>query len=121
MENKIISDEDSKSILEERLLPIWSKKQKDVEEYIEAIEVICQISLFLKLLFESLINNYSQSDFEELSHLVDKELTALFKFLQGATHIWDMHEIGLVKKERALQELLQDCRKDHDLDNQVGY
>ena len=52
--------------------------------------------------------------------MVDKELTALFKFLQGATHIWDMHEIGLVKKERALQELLQDCRKDHDLDNQVG-
>lgn len=38
--------------------------------------------------------------------------------MQGITHIWDMHEIGLVKKERALQELLQDCRKDHDHDNQ---
>lgn len=50
---------------------------------------------------------------------MDKELNILFKYLQGITHIWDMHEIGLVKKERALQELLQDCRKDHDHDNQV--
>lgn len=42
----------------------------------------------------------------------------MFKYLQGVCHIWDLHEIGLVKKERALQELLQDCRRDHDSENQ---
>ncbi len=47
----------------------------------------------------------------------ERELNGLFKWLQGLGHIWDMHEIGLVKKERGLQELLQDCRKDHDSDN----
>lgn len=45
-------------------------------------------------------------------------MNAVFKYLQGVSHIWDLHELGLVKKERALQELLQDCRKDHDGDNQ---
>ena len=61
-----------------------------------------------------------KADFEELSQLMDREFSVLFKYLQGVAHIWDMHEIGLVKKERALQEILQDCRKDHDNDNQVG-
>ena len=50
--------------------------------------------------------------------MINKELNAVFKYLQGVSHIWDIHELGLVKKERALQELLQDCRKDHDGDNQ---
>lgn len=26
----------------------------------------------------------------------------LFKYLQGAAHIWDTHEIGLAKEEREL-------------------
>ena len=54
-----------------------------------------------------------------MSQILDKELNVLFKYLQGVTHIWDVHEIGLIKKERSLQELLQDCRHDHDNDNQV--
>ena len=54
-----------------------------------------------------------------MSQILNKEMTLLFKYLQGLSHIWDIHELGLVKKERALQELLQDCRKDHDSDNQV--
>ena len=52
--------------------------------------------------------------------MTNKEFSNLFKFLQSICHIWDNHELGLVKKERALQELLQDCRKDHDNDNQVS-
>ena len=99
MDNKIITVDESKEVLEQRLLPIWSRKQKGIEAHIEKIE----------------------TDFEELSQIMDKEINVLFKFLQGASHIWDMHEIGLVKKERALQELLQDCRKDHDGDNHVSY
>jgi hypothetical protein len=39
IENKIINMEDSKEVLEQKLLPIWSKKQKGIEEYIEKIEV----------------------------------------------------------------------------------
>ena len=50
---------------------------------------------------------------------MDKELYNLFKYAQGICHVWDTHEIGLLKKERSLQELLQDCRKNHDTDNQV--
>lgn len=98
IDSQIISLDDSKEALEQKLLPIWSRKQKGIEDYIEKIE----------------------SDFEELSQINDKEINALFKYLQGAAHIWDMHEIGLVKKERGLQELLQDCRKDHEVDNQVS-
>jgi hypothetical protein len=52
--------------------------------------------------------------------MTNKEFANLFKYLQSICHIWDNHELGLVKKERALQELLQDCRKDHDNDNQVS-
>lgn len=55
---------------------------------------------------------------EEINQILNKELNTLFKYLQGVSHIWDLHEIGLVKKERALQELLQDCRRDHDNENQ---
>ena len=52
--------------------------------------------------------------------MTTNEINKLFKFLQGISHVWDLHELGLMKKERSLQELLQDCRKDHDLENQVS-
>lgn len=42
IENKIIDSNESKEILEQRLLPIWSKKQREIEEYIDTVEVtIC--------------------------------------------------------------------------------
>lgn len=97
IDSRITAVEESKEVLEKRLLPIWSRKQKGIEEFIERIE----------------------QEFEELGQLVEREVNAMFKYLQGAGHIWDMHEIGLVKKERGLQELMQDSRKDHDSDNQV--
>jgi hypothetical protein len=43
----------------------------------------------------------------------------LFKFAQGCAHVWDVHEIGLAKQERGLQEKLENCRQDHDNENQV--
>jgi hypothetical protein len=43
----------------------------------------------------------------------------LFKYLQGVAHLWDMHELALIKQERSLQELLQDTRREHDTENQV--
>ena len=74
--------------------------------------------MFIFFVALSLFKN-EKTEFDELSQIINKELTMLFKYLQGISHIWDIHELGLVKKERALQELLQDCRKDHDSDNQV--
>ena len=75
---------------------------------------VLTILLYFKIAF-----NKNKTEFDELNQIISKELTLLFKYLQGVSHIWDIHELGLVKKERALQELLQDCRKDHDSDNQV--
>lgn len=47
------------------------------------------------------------------------ELKALFKYCQGAAHVWDVHELGLAKQERALQEKLEEMRRKHDNQNQV--
>ena len=46
-------------------------------------------------------------------------MAALFKFSQGAAHVWDTHEIGLARRERALQEKLETARRAHDQTNQV--
>ena len=45
-------------------------------------------------------------------------LRSLFKFCQGAAHVWDVHELGLARQERALQEKLDSCRLLHDNENQ---
>ena len=34
-----MDETNSKEILEQMLLPIWSKKQRQIEEYIETVEV----------------------------------------------------------------------------------
>lgn len=47
-----------------------------------------------------------------------KQFNTLYKFLLALAHIWDMHEIGLVKRERMLQDLLQEARNEHDVQNQ---
>ena len=47
------------------------------------------------------------------------QLKSLFKFAQGAAHVWDIHEIGLARQERGLQEKLDECRHKHDGENQV--
>jgi hypothetical protein len=93
---KIINKGESKEMLRQKLLPIWNSKQRQIDDYIESIE----------------------QNLDQVGQLMSREIDGLFKFLQGLSHIWDLHEIGLVKKERSLQELLQDCRRDHDSDNQ---
>lgn len=50
---------------------------------------------------------------------MNEKLRSLFKYAQGAAHVWDIHEIGLAKQERALQEKLEVCRHQHDNQNQV--
>lgn len=47
------------------------------------------------------------------------QLKSLFKYCQGVAHIWDVHEIGLARQERALQDKLDACRHGHDNQNQV--
>ncbi|KAH3795814.1 hypothetical protein DPMN_149375 [Dreissena polymorpha] len=49
-----------------------------------------------------------------------EQLKSLFKFAQGAAHVWDVHEIGLARQERSLQEKLEQCRQTHDNQNQAG-
>ncbi|XP_071511232.1 coiled-coil domain-containing protein 180-like [Diadema antillarum] len=55
---------------------------------------------------------------ERLAERHAHQLRSLFKFTQGAAHLWDVHEINLAKKERQLQEQLEECRRQHDNLNQ---
>jgi hypothetical protein len=57
---------------------------------------------------------------EQQHKVVSQRLKHLFKHCQGAAHLWDVHEIGLARQERALQEKLDDSRRKYDRINQVG-
>ena len=59
-----------------------------------------------------------QNHLEKLSEKHTEQLRSLFKFSQGAAHLWDVHELGLARRERELQEQLEECRHDHDNVNQ---
>ena len=61
-----------------------------------------------------------QKDLEEHNEHVLQTLKSLFKFSQGAAHVWDVHEVGLSKQERTLLEKLEECRHKHDNENQVN-
>ena len=67
------------------------------------------------------INFLSPLQKELEQHNIDtlNQLKSLFKFSQGAAHVWDVHELGLAKQERALQEKLDQVRLLHDTQNQV--
>lgn len=39
----------------------------------------------------------------EIAAQQKQQLKILFKFAQGAGHVWDNHELGLIKEERTLQ------------------
>ena len=56
---------------------------------------------------------------EEHAVAQEAQIRSLFKFCQGAAHVWDCHELGLAKQERALQAKLDECRQQHDTENQV--
>ena len=61
-----------------------------------------------------------QKALEDHNKKSSEELKSLFKFAQGAAHVWDVHEIGLARQERALQEKLEQSRQVHDNQNQVN-
>ncbi|KAI0222949.1 hypothetical protein LSAT2_025799 [Lamellibrachia satsuma] len=68
-------------------------------------------------IFEKLLENMD-AELELHNSQMLVEMRALFKFCQGAAHIWDVHELGLAKQERALHERLDECRHQHDNENQ---
>jgi hypothetical protein len=98
IKNQIIEKTRSNEIFESKLLPMWSRKQKSMEDYMESVE----------------------KSFDQMKQILGDEIEILFKYMQGVSFIWDKHEVGLMKRERALQEMLQDCRHDHDNENQVN-
>ncbi|XP_030854046.1 coiled-coil domain-containing protein 180-like isoform X3 [Strongylocentrotus purpuratus] len=83
-------------VTEERILPEVGLRQVSFEKALEDMD----------LSLERLAEHHAQ------------ELRSLFKFTQGAAHLWDVHEINLAKKERHLQEQLEECRRKHDNLNQ---
>ena len=71
-------------------------------------------------LFDNLPYSFiKQKALEQHNKKSTEELKALFKYAQGAAHVWDVHEIGLARQERALQEKLEQSRQQHDNQNQV--
>ena len=67
-----------------------------------------------------MINVIFQKTQEAHNKQIEGEIHKLFKFAQGVAHLWDVHELGLAKQERSLQEKLEECRHNHDYCNQVG-
>ncbi|XP_002742433.1 coiled-coil domain-containing protein 180-like [Saccoglossus kowalevskii] len=96
VEDGICTDEKVIEVIEEHFLPQLGQRQR---------------------IFEDNLENMDKA-LEQLSHEQELKLKSLFKFAQGAAHVWDVHEIGLAKRERDLQEKLEACRHEHDNKNQ---
>ncbi|KAK7495733.1 hypothetical protein BaRGS_00012953, partial [Batillaria attramentaria] len=96
LQEGVLDEKRGKQVVEEEMLPLVGEQQRIFEQNLETMEK-------------------SQ---EAHTKLVEENLHSLFKFAQGIAHVWDMHEIGLAKQERALQEKLDECRHSHDYANQ---
>ncbi|XP_070532747.1 coiled-coil domain-containing protein 180-like [Ptychodera flava] len=83
-------------VIEEHFLPQLGQRQRMFEDHLEQMD----------------------KSLEQLSQEQEIKLKSLFKFSQGAAHVWDVHEIGLARQERELQEKLESCRHTHDNKNQ---
>ncbi|KAK7094377.1 coiled-coil domain-containing protein 180-like isoform X2 [Littorina saxatilis] len=92
----VLTEGRAKQVIEEQMLPLVGEQQRIFENNLETME-------------------RAQ---EEHSKKMEGEVHSLFKFSQGVAHLWDVHEIGLARQERALQEKLEECRYDHDYTNQ---
>ena len=46
---------------------------------------------------------FFQRSLDNMTSFHEMMIKSLFKFVQGAAHLWDMHEIGLARQERKLQ------------------
>ena len=103
-------------VMNESFLPLVGEKQTKFEHEIDKMEVTCFVlessdfteyviylsylpkdSLFEKTCF------HLQRSLENLCNFHVMMIKSLFKFVQGAAHLWDLHEIGLARQERNLQ------------------
>ncbi|RUS87182.1 hypothetical protein EGW08_005022, partial [Elysia chlorotica] len=96
VESGICSTHRVSQVMDEFMLPLVGEQQRIFEQELEIMERAME---------------------QHCAHL-EQEMAALFKFSQGAAHVWDVHEIGLARQERALQEKLETARREHDLANQ---
>ena len=46
------------------------------------------------------------------------QFQSLYQYSQGAAHLWDTHVVTVEERERAFQEGLENCRHQHDVENQ---
>ena len=94
--------------MNESFLPLVGEKQTKFEHEVDKMEVnvvkllTVPISIFILVLL--MIGCYSfQRALENLTSFHEMLIKSLFKFVQGAAHMWDLHEIGLARQERKLQ------------------
>ncbi|XP_052788439.1 coiled-coil domain-containing protein 180-like [Mya arenaria] len=92
----VCNDSRAKTVVEQFMIPLVGDRQRIYEQNLETME----------------------KSLEEQNKQTTEDLKSLFKFAQGAAHVWDVHEIGLARQERALQEKLEQCRQQHDNQNQ---
>ena len=103
--------------MNESFLPLVGEKQTKFEHEIDKMEVTCFVlesSDFTKYVIylshqlkDSLLKKkpvfHLQRSLENLCNFHVMMIKSLFKFVQGAAHLWDLHEIGLARQERNLQ------------------
>lgn len=94
--------------MNESFLPLVGEKQTKFEHEVDKMEVnvvkflTVPIGIFILVLL--MIGCYSfQRALENLTSFHEMLIKSLFKFVQGAAHMWDLHEIGLARQERKLQ------------------
>ncbi|KAH3799804.1 hypothetical protein DPMN_153420 [Dreissena polymorpha] len=92
LDTGVCSESRAKSVVEEFMIPLVGERQGVYERNLETME----------------------RALEEQNKMSGEQLKSLFKFAQGAAHVWDVHEIGLARQERSLQEKLEQSKVSHD-------
>ena len=94
-------------ILNESFLPLIGEKKTRYECETDIFEVRGRVfflvlgsKLYFGLFF---VEFFVQRTITNLTIFQDSLVCTLFKFVQGAAHLWDTHEIGMARQERALQ------------------
>lgn len=94
--------------MNESFLPLVGEKQTKFEHEVDKMEVnvvkLLTVPIGIFILGLLMIGCYSfQRALENLTSFHEMLIKSLFKFVQGAAHMWDLHEIGLARQERKLQ------------------
>lgn len=94
--------------MNESFLPLVGEKQTKFEHEVDQMEVnvvkLLTVPIGIFILVLLMIGCYSfQRALENLTSFHEMLIKSLFKFVQGAAHMWDLHEIGLARQERKLQ------------------